>query len=121
MSHSDFILLLNKYLFGFATALVLSILSYVIVTAEWLPTATGTMAVLLLLASVQLVIQLVCFLHLGFAGRSRNRTLTITFTLIMMLIIIIGSLWVMRNLDYRMSRSAEDMNHYMQQQNKKGF
>ncbi len=121
MNHTDFNRLLNKYLLGFAVALILSILSYVVVTGEWLGNAVTTMAVLLFLATAQLVIQLVCFLHLGFEGRSRNRTYTIAFTVIMMLIIVIGSLWVMRNLDYHMGMSSEDMNDYMQQQNKKGF
>lgn len=121
MSRSDFNRLLGKYIFGFGAALVLSVLSFVIVTAEWVTSAVGTMAIILLLASVQLVIQLVSFLHLGFEGRSRSRTLTISFTIVMMLIIVIGSLWIMRNLDYRMGMSSSDMNDYMQEQNKKGF
>lgn len=121
MSHSDFNRLAVKYVFGFGAALLLSVLSFMIVTGGWFSSAVGTMAVLLLLASVQLVIQLVCFLHLGFGGRSRDRTLTISFTIMMMLIIVIGSIWIMQNLDYRMGMSGEDMNHYMQQQNKKGF
>jgi len=121
MKNSDFIRLLNKYLFGFGAALALSGISFVVATGQWVTSAVGAMAILLLLASVQLVIQLVCFLHLGFDGRSRSRTLTISFTIIMMLIIVIGSLWIMRNLDYRMGMSGQDMNEYMQEQNKKGF
>jgi len=39
----------------------------------------------------------------------------------MMLVIVIGSLWIMQNLDYRMGMSGEAMNEYMKEQNKKGF
>jgi cytochrome o ubiquinol oxidase operon protein cyoD len=121
MNQTDFNQLATKYVFGFGTALVLSVLSFIIVTGGWFASSAGTMAILLLLASIQLIIQLVCFLHLGFSGRARSRTLTLSFTILMMLVIVIGSIWIMQNLDYRMGMSGEDMNHYMQTQNKKGF
>jgi cytochrome o ubiquinol oxidase operon protein cyoD len=121
MNNTDFNRLASKYVLGFGAALVLSVLSYLMVTGGWFASSVLTMAVLLLLATIQLVIQLVCFLHLGFGGRSRGRTLTLTFTIVMMLVIVIGSIWIMQNLDYRMGMSGDDMNHYMQAQNKKGF
>ncbi len=122
MKESDFKPLLRKYLAGFMAALLLSVLSYTLISSDILPHAEGlVMAVLLLLAVVQLVIQLVCFLHLGIKNRSRNRTLTLAFTIAMMLVIVIGSLWIMKNLDYRMGMSSEAMNEYMMKQNKKGF
>ncbi len=113
--------LIGKYIFGLLCALVLSGMAYVIVVERWFESNAITMTVLLLLAALQLFIQLVCFLHLGMNDRSRTRTFTIVFTLIMMLVIVVGSLWVMRNLDYRMGMSGEAMNEYMIEQNKKGF
>jgi cytochrome o ubiquinol oxidase subunit IV len=121
MNQSSLTPLVLKYVFGFASALILSTLAYLIVVDKWLNSAQLTMAALLVLAVLQLVVQLVCFLHLGFQGRSRTRSGIIAFTLIMMLVIVIGSLWVMRNLDYRMGMSAEAMDEYMIDQNKKGF
>lgn len=121
MNQPDFSRLLNKYIFGFGAALVLSVLGYMIVTEKWISSASWTMAVLLVLAAVQLVVQLVSFLHLGLRDRSRSRTFSMLFTVIMMLIIVIGSLWIMKNLDYRMGMNGGDMNIYMEQQNKKGF
>lgn len=113
--------LVTKYVFGFVSALVLSTAAYVIVVEHWFDTGFTTMAVLLLLATLQLIIQLVCFLHLGIKDRSRTRTFTITFALVMMLVIVVGSLWVMKNLDYRMGMTSDAMNDYMIEQNKKGF
>jgi len=113
--------LIGKYVVGFASALILSTLAYIIVVEQWFESADTTMAVLLLLAALQLAIQLVCFLHIDMSGRSRSRTFTIMFTLVMMMVIVVGSLWVMRNLDYRMGMSPEAMTEYMVEQNKKGF
>ena len=121
MSHTSLSSLVMKYVVGFGSALLLSTLAYLIVVQHWFTSASVTMLVLLVLAVVQLIIQLVCFLHLSFKGRSRERTQAIMYTLLMMLVIVIGSIWVMRNLDYRMGMSGEAMNEYMIEQNKKGF
>ena len=121
MSQPSLLSLISKYIIGFFSALLLSCVAYLVVVEHWFDSSTSTMAVLLLLAVTQLIIQLVCFLHLGLKGRSRGRTITIVFTLVMMLVIVIGSLWVMKNLDYRMGMSPEAMEEYMLKQNKKGF
>lgn len=121
MNQARFKPLVIRYMVGFLAALALSIASYVVVTSGVLPTSHLVMAVLLLLAAIQLVVQLVCFLHLSFDGRARTRAMTFGFTILMMLVVVIGSLWIMKNLDYRMGMSGEAMNEYMKAQNKKGF
>lgn len=114
--------ILVTYVIGFAAALLLSIVSYLIVTERWLGDAASlTMLVILALAVVQLVVQLVCFLHMGSDRDPFSRTGTFLFTVGMALIIVIGSLWIMKNLDYRMHISSEAMQEYMLKQNKKGF
>lgn len=120
MKHTSFSSHVVTYLFGFGAALCLSVAAYLVATESTLANTT-TMAILLLLAAVQLVVQLACFLHMRVGGRSQTRTVTMTFTLLMMLIVVVGSLWVMKNLDYRMGMSGEAMNEYMKAQNKKGF
>lgn len=121
MNQDQFSRLLVRYIVGFTSALLLSVGSYVVVTERLMPTAHGAMAVVLLFAAVQLAVQLVCFLHLKVTGRSRDRTLTLVYTMLMMFVIVIGSLWIMKNLDYRMGMSSEAMTEYMKRQNKKGF
>lgn len=121
MNEHQFIAAVRKYVLGFLLALVLSVAGYVIVTGKLITDASTVMAVLLALAVLQLIIQLVCFLHLGLGKRSGSRTVTFIFTATMMLVIVIGSLWIMKNLDYRMGMSPEAMDEYMLEQNKKGF
>ncbi|MGB3945951.1 MAG: cytochrome C oxidase subunit IV family protein [Candidatus Saccharimonadales bacterium] len=120
MSNHAFSSILLRYIFGFGAALCLSAAGYLLATEKWLE-GKGAMAVLLALAVLQLTIQLICFLHLGLRDRSRSRTATFIFVFIMAAIIVVGSIWIMNNLDYRMSTSSEAMNEYMQLQNKKGF
>lgn len=121
MSERHFHQSLLQYLLGFVAALILSVLAYVVATGEFIEDSTLVMGVLLVLAVVQLIVQLFCFLHLGARGQSRDRTITLGFTISMMLVIVIGSLWIMKNLDYRMGMSSDAMNEYMLEQNKKGF
>lgn len=121
MNQADFNRHLGRYLIGFGAALSLSVASFLIVTEGLLPTAEGAMAAILALAVAQLVVQIYCFLHLSTAKRSRDRVISFGFTIAMMLVIVIGSIWIMRNLDYRMGMSGEAMNEYMKAQNEKGF
>lgn len=121
MNDSEFTRLAIRYIFGFAAALCLSVLGYILIVDNWFDSSIATMAALLALASIQLVIQLVCFLHLDGRGRSRGRATTLGFTLLMMLVVVIGSLWIMDNLDYRMGMNGQEMEEYMQKQNTKGF
>lgn len=111
---------LKKYTMGLATALVVTIVAFWIVTGHaviggWLQ------AVLMTLALVQLGVQLVFFLHLGEESRPRWQLTAFLFTLIMVSVIVIGSLWIMNNLNYNMSMSPQQMDDYMKIQAKKGF
>ena len=73
-------------------------------------------AAVVVLAVVQILVQLLFFLHLGERGRgSRHRLAFFAFTLIVLFILVGGSLWIMANLNYNMtSRSPVDVMQYMQ-------
>ena len=110
------------YVFGFGVSLLLSVISYLVITMNGLGDNSSLVAAALLgLATAQLIVQLICFLHLGTNPRSIFKTHTFIFTFVTMLIVVIGSLWIMKNLDYRMDISPESVNEYMFEQNKKGF
>jgi cytochrome o ubiquinol oxidase operon protein cyoD len=121
MNHTEFNRMVSRYVIGFGAALVLSLFSYLIVTSKLIGSHYGTMALILVLALVQFIVQLVCFLHIGFSKRAMVRTNILLFTITMMLVIVVGSLWIMKNLDYRMTMSGDSMDSYMKAQNKKGF
>lgn len=67
------------------------------------------------LAVVQCSLQLLQFLHLGEERGPRFRLAAFLMMLSLLLILVIGSIWIMDNLNYRMT--PQQMNRYLQGQN----
>jgi cytochrome o ubiquinol oxidase operon protein cyoD len=66
------------------------------------------------LAVMQLVIQVVFFLHIG--RGSRLKLVTFGFALLIILIVVVGSIWIMNNLNYNMMHMTHDeMEIYLKQ------
>lgn len=110
---------LYRYASGFMTALALTYLIYFATTEQWFE-RTGLAAFILTLAVVQLILQLVVFLHLGQKNMRLTR-ISVIYGFIMLTIIVVASLWVMANMNYNMHMSPEQMQEFMLEQNKKGF
>lgn len=70
-----------------------------------------------ILAFGQFVVQLVYFLHLGTEQKPRWKLLVFWFMIVVVLIVVVGSLWIMYNLNYNMIMPPENMNI----QTQKGF
>ncbi|MEJ2625123.1 MAG: cytochrome o ubiquinol oxidase subunit IV [Pseudolabrys sp.] len=93
--------LLRVYLTGFVLALVLTIIPVGLVTLNLLPETTA-LAVIAVLAVVQMGVHLHYFLHLDFSASERNNLLTLAFTAVIMVIMAGGTVWILYNLHYRM-------------------
>jgi cytochrome o ubiquinol oxidase operon protein cyoD len=105
---------------GFVFAIGLTLVAYFLVTNHVL--TGGLLTVVIMgLAAVQLVVQLVFFLHLGRDKGSRWNVATFYFMLLILLVIVAGSLWIMENLNYNMMMTPEQMNEYMLKESQKGF
>ncbi len=101
-----------SYVVGFGLSVIATLLAYFIVVKHIL---TGPMAVyaVLFIAVVQLIIQMVFFLHIG--RGSRWKLMTFVFTSVIVLIVVIGTIWIMSNLDYNMMHmSPDEMTEYME-------
>ena len=73
-------------------------------------------------AAAQLYIQSRYFLHLDDdKEKPKWRLASYLFTWFTLLIIVVGSLWVMNNLNYNMMMIPEEMTERMLEQNAKGF
>lgn len=68
-----------------------------------------------ILALSQFGVQLYFFLHLGRETKPRWKLLVLAFMILIVMILVFGSLWIMKNLNYRMT--PEQMNQYMLNQN----
>jgi cytochrome o ubiquinol oxidase operon protein cyoD len=96
-SHSS----LKSYTIGFALSLVLTVLSFATVMSGFVP-AQMMLTGIVVFAVVQLLVQLVFFLHMGTAPDQRSNLAIFLFTALIIAIVVGGSLWVMHNADVNM-------------------
>lgn len=54
------------------------------------------------LGVLQVVFQLIFFLHIGLESKPRWNITMLLFTLLLVAIIVLGSLWIMKNLSYNL-------------------
>lgn len=112
---------LTKYIIGFVLSLILTIGAYVLVVDQIF---TGTQMVIILgvLALVQMVVQLLFFLHLGEEVGPKYKLASFLFMSGILLILVVGSIWIMNNMNYNMMQmSPEEKTQYMLKEFDKGF
>lgn len=109
----------TRYSLGFIGSIVLTMTAYLLVTQS---SAMGTPLILVIsaLAIIQLIVQLVAFLHLGDEARPRWRTWAFVGMTGSLLLIVFGSIWIMQNLDYNMM-PAHETDARMMHERDKGF
>jgi cytochrome o ubiquinol oxidase operon protein cyoD len=96
---------LKAYIYGFAGSLACTMLAYVLVVTHVAADARNPVTILLTaviasLALAQFAIQLRYFLHLGDEARPRWKLLSFGFMTLIVVILVLGSVWIMANLNY---------------------
>ena len=91
------------YIMGFILSLILTLVAYFIVS-EKLIEGWALVAIVGALAFVQVVAQLVFFLHLGQEPAPPWNLFVFLFMVLIVLIILGGSIWIMHHLDYQMAK-----------------
>ena len=92
---------LKSYVVGFILSLGLTVLSFGAVMTGVLP-RDMILPAITLLAVVQVLVQLLFFLHLGTAPEQRNNTVIFLLTALLIVIVVALSLWVMHNANVNM-------------------
>jgi cytochrome o ubiquinol oxidase operon protein cyoD len=103
----------GKYVLGFVLSVILTLTAYLLVT-HMTDNKNVTVAVISCLALVQFIVQMVFFLHIGEEKKPRWKRLVMWFMLGIVFLIVAGSIWIMNNLNYRMS--PQQMEQYMKSQ-----
>lgn len=96
-----------SYITGFVLSLILTVGAYLLVSQHvnghhLYLTHKFLIGVVMALAMVQLMVQLVFFLHLGREDKPRWNLRVLMFAALVVSILVVGSLWIMANLDYNM-------------------
>ncbi|MDO8265970.1 MAG: cytochrome o ubiquinol oxidase subunit IV [Candidatus Saccharibacteria bacterium] len=88
-----------KYSVGFLLSVLLTLFSYLLITQE---TFSGWALKLSItgLALLQLLTQLVFFMHINTELKPRWKLLVFIYTVITVVVLVLGSIWIMYNLDY---------------------
>lgn len=94
------------YGFGFVLSCLLAILAYYI-TTQHLLSGPALIAAICGLGTIQAMAQFVFFLHLTKETKPRWNLILFLFMVFVVAIVVIGSLWIMYNLDYRMMTPSD--------------
>jgi cytochrome o ubiquinol oxidase operon protein cyoD len=107
----------RSYTTGFLLSLLLTFMAYFIVQLHLNHQNFShlfVMVAIIVLAIVQLIVQLIYFLHLDRESKPRWNLTILAFALIVVIILVFGSLWIMYNLNNRMT--PRQMQNYMNSQ-----
>lgn len=107
---------LRSYIVGFLLSILLTLIPYFLVVNHALTSAT-LILVIILFGVMQLIVQLVFFLHVNPKSKARWNLIALVFTILMVLFLAIGSVWIMNNLDKMTSQNAGDKEEFMLKQN----
>jgi len=111
----------RSYTIGFLLSIILTFAAYIPVVIHqnsYHQTFSHELLIPLVLffALLQLMVQLIFFLHLAGSGSSARWNLAVFIsTVCIVLVIVIGSVWIMSHLNYNMM-SGSNMNKYIQNQ-----
>jgi cytochrome o ubiquinol oxidase operon protein cyoD len=94
---------MTNYIIGFVLSVVLTLVAYVLATSGQLDNNTLVL-VLAGLAAAQTVVQLLYFLHLRDEKEPRWKLLVFDFMMLVVAILVIGTMWIMNNLNYHMPK-----------------
>jgi len=93
---------LEIYVFGVISCVILTVIAFGAVMSKWF-SIHETFIIIFAAACIQFLVQVLCFLRLNTkTEQARTNVMSILFTLVILVTIVIGSLWIMWNLNYYM-------------------
>jgi cytochrome o ubiquinol oxidase operon protein cyoD len=97
-----------SYTAGLGLAVLLTIASFVVAQTNllWPP---GIPMGLIVLAFAQIGVHLVFFLHLGSAPDHTNNVIALAFGVLIVFLVIVGSIWIIANLNANMMPMSTSM------------
>lgn len=94
----------SSYIIGFLLSLIFTLIPYYLVT-EKLMSGKALLTTILIFAVLQMLVQVLFFLHLGREKRPHWQALFLISTVGIILVVVGGSIFIMNNLHYGMSPS----------------
>jgi cytochrome o ubiquinol oxidase operon protein cyoD len=95
---------LKGYLIGFALSLILTVIPFLLVMHGWLA-PKAVLVCIVACAVIQIVVHLYYFLQMNSESEEVWNMVALVFTLLIIAIVVVGSLWIMYNLNVNMMPS----------------
>ncbi len=105
----------RTYVIGFLVSLLLTLGAFALAEYHILPPNLFVFAILVF-ASAQFIVQVLSFLHVSGEQSSFDKLLVLLTAAILILILVLGSMWIMADLDGRMMLEDEQVEQYMTRQ-----
>jgi len=100
----------KSYLIGFGLSVILTAVPFWLVMTGILGSPQATAAVIVGFAFVQIVVHMICFLHMNTTSEGGWNMMALIFTVVLLVIALSGTLWVMYHLTHNMMpMSTHDM------------
>ena len=91
----------KTYMTGFILSIILTVLPFwMVMTGAASPAVI--LGTILAMAVVQVLVHLVCFLHMNTKSDEGWNMTAFVFTVLIIAILVVGSIWIMWNLNYNM-------------------
>lgn len=106
---------IGTYVTGYILSLIATLSAYWLVVGTNFP-KNVVLGIIASLAIAQFVVQVIFFLHLGHEKGRRWKLVAFSFMLVVVLIVVVGSIWIMDNLNYNMLNSPSQTDQYLHSQ-----
>ncbi|AEC18050.1 cytochrome o ubiquinol oxidase subunit IV [Gallibacterium anatis] len=91
----------KSYLIGFGLSVILTLIPFLMVM-NGSASKMSLLVIIAVTAVIQLIVQLVCFLHMGTSEDGRWNLISFIFTAIVILLLVALSIWIMWSLNANM-------------------
>lgn len=91
----------KTYMVGFILSIILTAIPFWMVM-EGTASHAVILSTILVSAVVQILVHLVCFLHMNTSSSERWNVVALAFTGLIIAILVVGSIWIMWNLNQNM-------------------
>ncbi|WP_298948470.1 cytochrome o ubiquinol oxidase subunit IV [uncultured Paracoccus sp.] len=92
----------RDYVTGFVLSVILTAIPFFLVISGVIASGRLTAFLVLACAVIQIVVHMVFFLHMNLRTEAGWTMISLVFTIIVLVIAVIGTLWVMYNMDANM-------------------
>ena len=99
----------KSYMTGFILSVILTAIPFWLVMGEVFENKLITAVLIMIFAAVQIVVHMVCFLHMNARSEGGWTIMALIFTLIIVAIMLAGSFWVMHHLNTNMMPMSPEM------------